>query len=62
MAKRMSTASLIVEMRKDGGELFTRETIVQAGGVWHPEIAGGQYVFPDGSMGRFAWHCRFVEY
>ena len=62
MANRMSTASLLVEMYKAGRGLFTPETIAQAGGVWHREVAGGQYVFPDGSMGRFAWYCRFVEY
>jgi hypothetical protein len=62
MSNEMSMASLLAETRKVGGELFTHETITHAGGVWHAEIAGGQYVFPDGSMGRFAWHCRFVEY
>jgi hypothetical protein len=62
MSNEMSTASLLAEMRKAGGELFTHEAISHAGGVWHSEIAGGQFVFPDGSMGHFAWHCRFVEY
>jgi hypothetical protein len=41
MAKRMSTASLLVEMHKASRELFTRETIAQPGGVWHSEVAGG---------------------
>jgi hypothetical protein len=62
MSNEMSKASLLAEMPKAGAELITHETITHAGGVWHPEIAGGQYVFPDGSMGHFAWHCRFVEY
>jgi len=62
MSNEMSKASLLAEMRKAGGEQFTHETITQAGGVWNSEIAGGQYVFSDGSMGHFAWHCRFVEY
>jgi hypothetical protein len=62
MCNEMSKASILAEMRKAGAELFTHETITHAGGVWHPEIAGGQYVFADGSMGHFAWHCRFVEY
>jgi hypothetical protein len=62
MSNKMSTASLLAEMRKANGELFTHEMIAHAGGVWRAEIAGGQYVFPDGSMGRFAWYCRFVEY
>jgi hypothetical protein len=62
MSNEMNAASLLEEMRKAGGDLFTHETVTHAGGVWHSEIAGGQYVFPDGSMGRFAWNCRFVEY
>jgi hypothetical protein len=62
MSNEMSTASLLAEMLEAGRELLTHETITHAGGVWHSEIAGGQYVFPDGSMGHFAWYCRFVEY
>jgi hypothetical protein len=54
MSNEMSAASLLAEMRKADGELFTHETITHAGGVWRSEIAGGQYVFPDGSMGHFA--------
>ena len=58
----MRTASLLVEMYKASRELFTCENVAQAGGVWHSELAGGQYLFPDGSMGSFAWYCRFVEH
>jgi hypothetical protein len=51
MFNEMSTASLLEEMRKAGGEQFTHETMTHAGGVWHSEIAGGQYVFPEGIAG-----------
>jgi len=67
MSNEMSTASLFAEMRKAGGELFTHETITHAGGVWHPEIADGQYVFPEEtnpafpSVGRIAERWRRSE-